>query len=218
MTIRVVVADDQEVVRLGFAAVLDAQPDIEVVAAAADGIEAVALAAQMHPDVVVMDVRMPRLDGISATAQITESSDGATKVLVVTTFDLDAYVYEALRSGASGFLLKDARAQTLTDAVRTVAAGDSLLTPQIVQHLIAEFSARRTTPSGSLGVLTPREVEVLQLVARGQSNAEIAAALVIAEETVKTHVAHCLAKLQARDRVQLVVFAYESGLVNPGDP
>ena len=218
MTIRVVVADDQGMVRSGFSVLLNAQPDIEVIAEAVNGEEAIARAAELHPDVILMDVRMPVLDGLQATRVITEMAD-APKVLVLTTFDLDDYVYEALRSGASGFLLKDASAGELADAVRLVAAGDALLSPGVTRRLIAEFArmgAPRSPGRQQLDGLTERESEVLALVARGMSNAEIAGYLVVAEQTVKTHVSRILMKLGLRDRTQAVVLAYETGLVHPG--
>jgi len=218
VTIRVVIADDQGMVRSGFSVLLNAQPDIEVIAEATNGQEAVARAAELHPDVILMDVRMPVLDGLQATRQITEMAD-APKVLVLTTFDLDDYVYEALRSGASGFLLKDASAGELAHAVRLVAAGDALLSPGVTRRLIAEFArmgAPRSPSRAHLDGLTERESEVLALVARGKSNAEIADVLVVAEQTVKTHVSRILMKLGLRDRTQAVVFAYETGLVHPG--
>jgi DNA-binding NarL/FixJ family response regulator len=218
VTIRVVIADDQGMVRSGFSVLLNAQPDIEVIAEATNGQEAIARAAELHPDVILMDVRMPVLDGLQATRHITEMSD-APKVLVLTTFDLDDYVYEALRSGASGFLLKDASAGELAHAVRLVAAGDALLSPGVTRRLIAEFArmgAPRSPGRAHLDGLTERESEVLALVARGKSNAEIADVLVVAEQTVKTHVSRILMKLGLRDRTQAVVFAYETGLVHPG--
>jgi DNA-binding NarL/FixJ family response regulator len=218
VTIRVVVADDQGMVRSGFSVLLNAQPDIEVIAEAVNGREAVAQAAALHPDVILMDVRMPVLDGLQATREIAAIPD-PPKILVLTTFDLDDYVYEALRSGASGFLLKDASAGELADAVRKVAAGDALLAPGVTRRLIAEF-ARMGAPRGpsrkQLDGLTERESEVLALVARGMSNAEIAGHLVVAEQTVKTHVSRVLMKLGLRDRAQMVVLAYETGLVQPG--
>ena len=218
MTVRVVIADDQGMVRSGFTTLLNSEPDIEVVGEAVNGQEAVARAAQLSPDVILMDVRMPVMDGLQATRQIT--ARGATpKVLVLTTFDLDDYVYQALRWGASGFLLKDASARELADAVRVVAAGDALLSPGVTKRLIAEF-ARMGAPRGpdrkKLRELTDRESEVLALVARGLSNAEIAGHLVVAEQTVKTHVSRILMKLGLRDRTQAVVLAYETGLVLPG--
>ena len=220
MTIRVVVADDQGMVRSGFSILLNAQPDIEVVGEAVNGQEAIARVAELRPDVILMDVRMPVLDGLQATRQIMAADDGAPRVLVLTTFDLDDYVYEALRSGASGFLLKDASARELAEAVRVVAAGDALLAPGVTRRLIAEFArlgAPRAASRKNLDGLTERETEVLGLVARGMSNAEIAAHLVVAEQTIKTHVSRVLMKLALRDRAQAVVFAYESGLVRPGE-
>ena len=218
MSIRVVVADDQEVVRAGFSALLDTQPDITVVASAGDGAEAVRVCREQRPDVVVMDVRMPLMDGIEATRELTSASGDSPRVLVLTTFDLDEYVYDALRSGASGFLLKDAAAERLFDAVRVVAAGDALLAPAVTRRLIGEFARLRPSPGPrpeQLGELTARETEVLRLLAEGLSNAEIADRLVLSEETVKTHVSRVLMKLGLRDRTQAVVAAYESGLVVP---
>ena len=218
MTIRVVIADDQGMVRSGFTVLLNAQPDIEVIAEAVNGQEAIAHAAGLRPDVILMDVRMPVLDGLQATREITAQPD-PPKILVLTTFDLDDYVYEALRSGASGFLLKDASARELADAVRVVAAGNALLSPAVTKRLIAEF-ARMGAPRGPTGKqlegLTERESEVLALVARGMSNGEIADHLVVADQTVKTHVSRILMKLGLRDRTQAVVLAYETGLVHPG--
>ena len=217
MTIRVVVADDQGMVRSGFTVLLNAQPDIEVVGEAVNGREAITRAADLRPDVILMDVRMPVLDGLQATREITALPD-PPKILVLTTFDLDDYVYEALRSGASGFLLKDASANELADAVRLVAAGDAMLAPGVTRRLIAEF-ARMGAPRGpnrKLEGLTERESEVLALVARGLSNAEIAERLFVADQTVKTHVSRILMKLGLRDRTQAVVLAYETGLVHPG--
>ncbi|MDN3354947.1 response regulator transcription factor [Actinomadura sp. DC4] len=216
--IRVLIADDQGMVRSGFSILLNAQPDIQVVGEAVNGEEAVTRAAELRPDVVLMDVRMPVMDGLAATRLITAGEDPA-RVLVLTTFDLDDHVYEALRSGASGFLLKDASARELSDAVRVVAAGDALLSPGVTRRLIAEF-ARMGAPRGPDGRraegLTERETEVLGLVARGMSNGEIAAELVVADQTVKTHVGRILMKLGLRDRTQAVVFAYETGLIRPG--
>jgi DNA-binding NarL/FixJ family response regulator len=218
VTVRVVIADDQGMVRSGFTTLLNSEPDIEVIGEAVNGQEAIARAAQLRPDVLLMDVRMPVLDGLQATREIT-AMPGAPRVLVLTTFDLDDYVYQALRWGASGFLLKDASAQELADAVRIVAAGDALLSPGVTRRLIAEF-ARMGAPRGpsrdSLDGLTERECEVLALVARGLSNAEIAGRLVVAEQTIKTHVSRILMKLGLRDRTQAVVLAYETGLVQPG--
>jgi DNA-binding NarL/FixJ family response regulator len=218
MTVRVVIADDQGMVRSGFTTLLNSEPDIEVVGEAVNGQEAITRAVQLRPDVILMDVRMPVLDGLQATRQIT-AMDGAPRVLVLTTFDLDDYVYQALRWGASGFLLKDASARELADAVRIVAAGDALLSPGVTRRLIAEF-ARMGAPRGpsrdNLDGLTERECEVLALVARGMSNAEIAGRLVVADQTIKTHVSRILMKLGLRDRTQAVVLAYETGLVQPG--
>ena len=216
------IADDQAMVREGFGALLAAQPGIAVAGLAADGAEAVRLARQTRPDVVLMDVRMPVLDGLQATRELLADGSEAPKVLMLTTFDLDEYVYEALRAGASGFLLKDAPAAELVHAVRVVAAGDALLAPSVTRRLIADFTkrppARTTAPIGPPhSPLTPREEEVLTLIARGLSNAEISDTLVIAEQTTKTHVGRILMKLQLRDRAQAVMFAYESGLVTPGE-
>ncbi|MFI1255210.1 response regulator [Streptomyces netropsis] len=218
-TIRVLIADDQMMVRQGFTVLLDAEPGIEVVGQAVDGLDAVAKVAELDPDVVLMDIRMPGLGGIEATRLITEPADATVKVLVLTTFDLDEYVYEALRAGASGFLLKDASAAELAQAVRVVADGDALLAPNITKRLIAEFSRMSGAPRAPLkervGDLTERETEVLSLIAQGLSNAEIAKRLVVAEQTVKTHVGRILLKLGLRDRTQAAVFAYETGLVRP---
>jgi DNA-binding NarL/FixJ family response regulator len=214
--IRVLVADDQELVRGGFALILDAQPDITVVGEAADGAEAIAAAERLRPDVVLMDVRMPNVDGIAATARICATS--ATRVLVLTTFDLDEYVYDALRAGASGFLLKDMRRDDLVNAVRVVAGGEALLAPTVTRRLIADVVARAPQKAASakqLTTLTARETETLKAVARGLSNSEIAAELFVTEHTVKTHVSNLLTKLDLRDRVQAVVLAYETGLVIP---
>jgi DNA-binding NarL/FixJ family response regulator len=210
----VLLADDQALVRAGFTLILSAEPDIEVVGEAADGSEAVALAGELRPDVVLMDVRMPGLDGIEATRRIAERIP-ATKVLMLTTFDLDEYVIEAFRAGASGFLLKTAPRDQLVAAVRTVRAGEALLAPISTRRLIEQFAAP-AEESQVLDELTAREREVLSLVARGLSNAEIAAVLVVEPSTVKSHVAHVLSKLDCRDRIQAVVFAYESGLIRPG--
>jgi DNA-binding NarL/FixJ family response regulator len=216
--IRVLIADDQALVRGGFRMILEAQGDIEVVGEASGGLEAVAQAEELRPDVVLMDIRMPELDGLEATRRLL-AGNGATRVLMLTTFDLDEYVYEAMKAGASGFLLKDVQPERLADAVRVVAAGDSLLAPVITQRLIEEYVRRPPPGSGppaKLSQLTGRELEVLKLIARGLSNGEIAAELFLSEATVKTHVTHVLAKLRLRDRVQAVVLAYESGLVLPG--
>ena len=222
-TTRCLIVDDQAMVREGFAAVLAAQPGLLVVGQAADGADAVRQARHMRPDVVLMDVRMPVMDGLQAARQILSNTAGPARprVLMLTTFDLDDYVYEALRSGASGFLLKDAPRADLIAAIRVVAAGDALLAPSVTRRLIEAFSVRpvATTPSPStLASLTPRERDILLQVARGQSNTEIARTLVVSEATVKTHVAHLLAKLGLRDRVQAVILAYETGAVTPGRP
>jgi DNA-binding NarL/FixJ family response regulator len=234
--IGIVVADDHEVVRAGFAALLGTQPDFRVLAVAADGAQAVAVSRSVRPDVVLMDVRMPGTDGIEATRQLLSGPGGpgaagagpAPKVLILTTFDLDEYVFDALRAGASGFLLKDVTAERLFEGVRVVAAGEALLAPGVTRRLISEFARLRPGPAASgapaaaasapaaLSALTPRETEVLRLVAEGLSNTEIAARLIVTEETVKTHVSRLLAKLGLRDRTQAVVTAYESGLVVPG--
>ncbi|RKN10230.1 response regulator [Streptomyces radicis] len=215
MSIRVVVADDQELVRSGFSMILEAQPDIEVVAEAGDGAEAVAAVAAHAPDVLLLDIRMPGMDGIEAARRVCESS--ACRVVMLTTFDLDEYVYDALYAGASGFLLKDVRRDDLVHAVRVVAAGDSLLAPSVTRRLVADLTRRRpAVPSTRLKVLTAREEETLRLLARGLTNAEIAAALVVSDHTVKTHVSNILAKLGLRDRIQAVICAYETGLVTPG--
>jgi len=221
--IRVLIADDQAMVRQGFGALLAAQPDLLVVGDAANGADAVTAARRLDPDVVLMDVRMPVLDGLEATRRLVGARPAGSerpKVLILTTFDLDDYVYEALRAGASGFLLKDAPAADLVHAVRVVAGGDALLAPSVTRRLIAEFAARpdrsRPRPT-SLSALTPRETEVLRLIARGRSNGEIADDLVVAEQTVKTHVGRILAKLNLRDRAQAVVLAYETGLVAAGE-
>jgi len=218
--IRVLVVDDQGLVRAGFRMILEAQPDVEVVGEAADGLEAVETAQRLEPDVVLMDVRMPRLDGLEATRRIAgPGSSGTVKVLILTTFDLDEYVYEALRAGASGFLLKDVQRDDLVAAVRVVAGGEALLAPSITRRLIGEF-ARRPAPVAAapkaLDALTAREREVLGLICRGHSNAEIAAELVISEQTVKTHVGNVLSKLGLRDRIHAVILGYESGLIQPG--
>ncbi|MGH8970395.1 MAG: response regulator [Actinomycetes bacterium] len=217
MTIRVVIADDQSLVRTGFGAILSHEPDLEVVGEAGDGRQAVEQVRLHRPDVVLMDVRMPVMDGLEATRELT-ASGSATRVLILTTFDLDEYVFAALRGGASGFLLKDAPADQLLTAIRVVAAGDALIAPSVTRRLIAEFAHRpmHTDRPAQLEPLTAREREVLGLLARGMSNSEIAAALFLGEATVKTHVARILSKLCLRDRVQAVVLAYESGLVQPG--
>jgi DNA-binding NarL/FixJ family response regulator len=215
--IRVLIADDQALMRTGFRMILDAQPDIEVVGEAIDGTDAIRLYERLVPDVVVMDVRMPTLDGIEATRRLT-GFDAPARVLILTTFDLDEYVYEALRAGASGFLLKDRPPEELVAAVRVIAAGEGLLAPSVTRRLIEEFAKRAPSPSrAELAELTDREREVLILIARGLSNGEIARSLYVAETTVKTHVGRILGKLRLRDRAQAVVLAYESGLVQPGD-
>jgi DNA-binding NarL/FixJ family response regulator len=219
--IRTLVADDQALVRGGFRMMLEAQPDIEVVGEAANGNEAVRLALETTPDVVLMDIRMPDLDGIEATRRLVRAAPASLRVLILTTFDLDEYVYEAMRAGASGFLVKDTRPSELVHAVRTIASGDALVAPTVVRRLLDAFLQRPAPGSGTpsrLRVLTERELDVLGLVARGQTNSEIAAGLVLSDTTVKTHVSHILQKLGLRDRVQAVVLAYESGLVQPGEP
>jgi len=215
--IRILIADDQELVRTGFRVVLDAEPDLEVVGEAGDGFAALDAVETHRPDIVLMDIRMPNLDGIEATRRIA-AGDGSPRILILTTFDLDDYVYEALRAGASGFLLKDARAEELQQAVRTVASGDALLSPGITRRLIESYT-RRPPPTlhpAPLAELTPRELEVLRHLARGLSNTEIAHELVIGDATIKTHVARIFSKLDLHDRAQAVVLAYESGLVQPG--
>ncbi|SDL37268.1 response regulator [Streptomyces indicus] len=220
MSVRVVVADDQELVRSGFSMILDAQPDIEVVAEAGDGGEAVEAVRRHAPDVLLLDIRMPGMDGLEAARVV--CAESTCKVVMLTTFDLDEYVYEALYAGASGFLLKDVRRDDLVHAVRVVASGDSLLAPSVTRRLVADVVRRRRTESAAepsptrLAVLTAREEETLRLLARGLTNAEIAEAFVVSEHTVKTHVSNVLSKLGLRDRVQAVICAYESGLVVPG--
>ncbi|CAA19946.1 MULTISPECIES: response regulator transcription factor [Streptomyces] len=222
MSVRVVVADDQELVRSGFSMILEAQPDIEVVAEAGDGAEAVAAVERYAPDVLLLDIRMPVMDGLDAARRVCARS--ACKVVMLTTFDLDEYVYEALYAGASGFLLKDVRRDDLVHAVRVVAAGDSLLAPAVTRRLVADIVRRRREEAAAdvtpqrLEVLTAREVETLRLLARGLSNSEIATTLFVSEHTVKTHVSNVLGKLGLRDRVQAVICAYETGLVAPGSP
>jgi DNA-binding NarL/FixJ family response regulator len=214
MTIRVLIADDQALVRTGFRKILESERDLEVVGEAGDGGEAIERCLLLRPDVVLMDIRMPRLDGLEATRRLA----GETRVLILTTFDLNEYVYEALRAGASGFLLKDAPADQLLTAIRVVAAGEALLAPSITRRLIAEFARRPPSNArpAELEALSPRELEVLRLVARGLSNTEIAGELCVGDATVKTHVSRILQKLALRDRVQAVVLAYESGLLQPG--
>jgi DNA-binding NarL/FixJ family response regulator len=216
MTIRVLLADDQELVRAGFRMILEIQADVEVAGEAGDGVAAVAATRRLQPDVVLMDIRMPNLDGLQATRQIVAAGSGS-RVVILTTFDLDEYVYQALAAGASGFLLKNAPPEQLIGAVRVVAAGDALLAPSITRRVIEQFT-RLPRPGGTdaLVGLTDREREVFKLIAQGLSNAEIAARLFVSDATVKSHVGHLLAKLQLRDRVQAVVLAYESGLVRPG--
>ena len=212
------VVDDQALVRAGFRMILDAEADIDVVGEAEDGLEAVEVAERARPDIILMDIRMPRLDGVEATSRITAAAD-PPRVLILTTFDLDEYVFTALRAGASGFLLKDTPAEDLVDAVRVVAAGDALLAPSITRRVIEEFAAQAPSvaaPDADLAQLTEREHEVLVHMAKGLSNSEIASALYLGETTVKTHVGRVLMKLHLRDRVQAVVLAYESGLVRPG--
>jgi DNA-binding NarL/FixJ family response regulator len=218
--IRVLIADDHELMRNGLRAILGAQQDIEVVGEAEHGAQAVENAIRLYPDVVIMDIRMPRLDGIEATKRLALQGEKAPKVLVLTTFDLDEYVYQALRAGAAGFLLKDTPPRQLAEAVRTIAAGESLLAPAVTKRLIERYVSR---PPGDaarrerFAELTERELEVLQLITRGLSNAEIGARLFLSEATVKTHVTRILSKLGVRDRVQAVVLAYETGLVQPGE-
>ena len=221
MSIRVLLVDDQALIRAGFRMILEAEEDLEVVGECGDGTQAIDSVKRFAPDVVLMDIRMPEMDGIEATRRIVGGNgETAVKVLMLTTFDLDEYVYDALRAGASGFLLKDVPADQLVAGIRLVAQGDALLAPSVTRRLIHEFSrssrGRGERPAG-LDELTPREVEVFQLLARGMSNAEIAADLIVSETTVKTHVARILMKLEVRDRVQAVVLAYESGVVAPGD-
>jgi DNA-binding NarL/FixJ family response regulator len=220
--IRVLIVDDQSLVRAGFRMILEAESDIEVVGEAADGAEAVTAVGELAPDVILMDVRMPNVDGLEATRRLLDGKDAGPRVLILTTFDLDEYVYEALRVGASGFLLKDTPPEQLVEAIHVVANGDALLSPVITRRVIEEFvrhppeSVRK--PSPALEELTARELEILRFIARGLSNAEIAKAAFVEETTVKTHVARILSKLRLRDRVQAVVFAYENGVVAPGEP
>jgi DNA-binding NarL/FixJ family response regulator len=215
----VLLVDDQELVRAGLRTVLDSQDGIQVVGEAANGREAIDRARELRPDVVLMDVRMPELDGIAATRELVHDGDGRPRVLVLTTFDLDEYVFEAVKAGASGFLLKDATPARLAAAIRAVDAGDALLSPSVTRRLVERFASAPAGPDldGPLGELTDRELEVLELVARGLSNTEIAERLVVSMPTVKTHVGRVLMKLGLRDRVQAVVFAYESGIVRPGE-
>ena len=219
MTTRVLLADDQEMVRAGLRLILAAEPDIDVVAEASDGNAAVAAARRLRPDVTLMDIRMPNLDGIEATRRLLAADTApSTRVVVLTTFDIDTYVYEALRAGASGFLLKNAPAEELVQAIRVVASGEGLLDPAVTRRVIEEFARTpaQSQPPPELANLTERELEVLHLIARGLSNAEIAARLYVSEATVKTHVAGMLTKLRLRDRVQAVVYAYEHGVIRPG--
>jgi DNA-binding NarL/FixJ family response regulator len=221
-TVRVLLVDDQPLLRTGFRLILEAEPDLVVVGEAGDGVQACELAASLRPDVVLMDIRMPHMDGVEATRRITGTNrDTAPRVLVLTTFDLDEYVVEALRAGASGFLLKDVPADALIESIRVVASGEAVVAPRVTRRLLDKYAARlppadEPTPAAALEALTEREVEVLRLVARAKSNAEIAAELYVSETTVKTHVGHVLTKLDLRDRVQAAVFAYEAGLVRPG--
>jgi DNA-binding NarL/FixJ family response regulator len=215
MAIRVLLVDDQTLVRTGFRLILGSEPDIEVIGDAADGEQGVELGQRLRPDVVLMDIRMPKVDGIEATRRLTSDSP-ATKVVILTTYDLDEYVFDALRAGASGFILKDAPADQLVNAVRVAAGGDALLAPSVTRRLVEEFARRKPRADVPLADLTARELEVLKLMAKALSNAEIADRLVVSEGTVKTHVARVLDKLGCRDRVQAVVIAYESGLVQPG--
>jgi DNA-binding NarL/FixJ family response regulator len=219
VSVRVLIADDQQLIRAGFRMILAAEPDIEVVGEATTGAEAVTLTRELGPDVVLMDIRMPELDGIEATRRIlAQDRNPSPKVLILTTFDLDEYVYDALRAGASGFLLKDVPAHQLAAGIRAVGDGDALLAPSITRRLIEEFAAPRTSASTASGLdeLTPRELDVFRLLATGMTNSEIAAQLIVGETTVKTHVTRILMKLGVRDRVQAVVLAYETGVVSPG--
>jgi DNA-binding NarL/FixJ family response regulator len=219
MTIRVLIADDQALVRAGFRMIIDAQEDMRVVGEARDGLEAVDLSRRTNPQIVLMDIRMPNVDGIEATRQLSASSH-TPRVIILTTYDLDEYVFDALAAGASGFLLKDVPPEDLVKAIRVTDGGDALLAPSITRRLIEEFSRQRPLASGRdrLASLTEREVEVLRLMARGMSNTEVAGHLFVSESTVKTHVGHILDKLGLRDRVQAVILAYEAGLVRPGQP
>ena len=219
--IRVLIVDDQSLVRAGFRMILEAEEDVEVVGEAADGAEAVKAAEELRPDVILMDVRMPNVDGLEATRRLLDGKEEGPRVLILTTFDLDEYVYEALRVGASGFLLKDTPPEQLVDAIRVVSNGDALLSPVVTRRVIEEFVRRPPQslrkPGPELAELTTRELEMLRYVARGLSNAEIAKEAFVSETTVKTHIAHILMKLHLRDRVQAVVYAYENGVVAPGD-
>lgn len=218
--VTVVIADDQAMVRAGFSALLDAEPDLQVVGQAADGREALTVVGEQRPDVVLMDIRMPGMDGLAAARELLAGAGHRPRIVVLTTFDVDDYVYEALRAGVSGFLLKDAPPAALADAVRVAASGEALLAPSVTRRMIERFAARRTPPArqtARLAGLTVRERDVLRLIARGWSNSEIADDLVVAHETVKSHVGRLFTKLDLRDRAQAVVFAYESGLVEPGN-
>jgi DNA-binding NarL/FixJ family response regulator len=221
VTTRVLIVDDQSLVRAGFRMILESEPEIEVVGEAADGLTAVLAARETQPDVILMDVRMPNVDGLEATRRLLDGKEEGPRILILTTFDLDEYVYEALRAGASGFLLKDTPPEQLVEAIRIVAGGDALLSPAVTRRVISEFVRRPPAAARSgapeLEDLTARELEILRLIARGLSNAEIAAEAFVSETTVKTHVARILMKLRLRDRVQAVVFAYEHGLVQAGD-
>ncbi|HET9286236.1 MAG TPA: response regulator transcription factor [Gaiella sp.] len=221
MTTKVLIVDDQSLVRAGFRMILESEPEIEVVGEAADGLTAVLAARETQPDVILMDVRMPNVDGLEATRRLLEGKEEGPRILILTTFDLDEYVYEALRAGASGFLLKDTPPEQLVEAIRIVAGGDALLSPVVTRRVIAEFVRRppvsTVQPPPGLDDLTARELEILRLIARGLSNAEIAAEAFVSETTVKTHVARILMKLRLRDRVQAVVFAYEHGIVHAGE-
>ena len=221
MTTKVLIVDDQSLVRAGFRMILESEPEIEVVGEAADGLTAVLAARETEPDVILMDVRMPNVDGLEATRRLLEGKEHGPRILILTTFDLDEYVYEALRAGASGFLLKDTPPEQLVEAIHVVAGGDALLSPVVTRRVIAEFVRRPPAtarpPAPGLDELTARELEILRLIARGLSNAEIASEAFVSETTVKTHVARILQKLRVRDRVQAVVFAYEHGIVQAGD-
>jgi DNA-binding NarL/FixJ family response regulator len=221
VTTKVLIVDDQSLVRAGFRMILESEPEIEVVGEAADGLTAILAARETQPDVILMDVRMPNVDGLEATRRLLEGKEEGPRILILTTFDLDEYVYEALRAGASGFLLKDTPPEQLVEAIRIVAGGDALLSPVVTRRVIAEFVRRppvsTVQPPPGLDDLTARELEILRLIARGLSNAEIAAEAFVSETTVKTHVARILMKLRLRDRVQAVVFAYEHGIVHAGE-